>query len=212
MYKPFFTDTPEYLSIKQEAFDLFERVYQERKRGERPGDSLDMLLDTPPKEGLEPLSETELVKAVYLLSVAGIGNIANILVASVWLLKQHPEWLIKLEEELEQIALDNMVDGIGKFPVMKAIVSEVERYYLPAPVIQKITNTDVEILGNKVPEGESVLHLHGLSHYDPKYYDNPFEFNPGRWLEGSLRNLTSLAAVNIFVWGWVWPVYWLRCP
>ena len=76
-----------------------------------------------------------------------------------------------------------MLDGIGKFPIMKAIVSEVERYYLPAPVIQKITNTDVEILGNKVPRGESVPHLHGLSHYDPKYYDNPFEFNPGRWLE-----------------------------
>ena len=182
-----FHDTPEYLSIKQEAFDLFERVYQERKRGERPGDSLDMLLDTPPKEGFEPLSETELVKAVYLLSVAGIGNIANILVAAIWLLKQHPDWLGKLEEELEQIALDNMLDGIGKFPIMKAIVSEVERYYLPAPVIQKITNTDVEILGNKVPRGESVLHLHGLSHYDPKYYDNPFEFNPGRWLEGALE-------------------------
>ena len=180
-----FHNTKEYLAIKQHAFDLFERVFKERQSGQRPGDSLDMLMDNPPKEGLDPLSDQELTKAVYLLSVAGIGNIANILVAAVWLLNQHPEWLERLETELSEVPLDKMVEGIGQFRVMKAIVSEVERYYLPAPVIQKITTMEVDILGTKIPKNQSVLHVHGLSHYDPENYHDPFVFNPGRWLEGS---------------------------
>jgi pentalenene oxygenase len=76
-----------------------------------------------------------------------------------------------------------MIDGMAKFPMMKAVISEVERYYLPAPVIQKITTTNIDIVGTTIAEGQSVLHIHGLAHYDPTLYPDPFTFNPGRWLD-----------------------------
>lgn len=180
-----FHQSKEYLARKKEAFAMFERVVADRKAGLRPGDSLDLLIEQPIKENLAPLSHTELVKAVYLLSVAGVGNIANILVAAVWLLHQHPTWLDKLQHELRDSDLGNMVDGVVKFPIMKAVMAEVERYYQPAPVIQKITTEDVSILGHTIPKNQSVLHMHGLSHYDSAYYSDPLSFNPGRWLDGS---------------------------
>ncbi len=182
-----FHNTPDYLALKGEAFKLFRAVLSERRGGKRRDDSLDLLLERPVQDGLKPLNDTELTKAVYLLSIAGVGNIANILVAAVWLLDQHTAWQEKLAQEVADTPLIQMSTGLSRFPIMKAVVSEVERYYLPAPVIQKITYSDVEILGTRIPAGESVLHVHGLAHYDSDLYEDPFSFDPGRWLDGSLE-------------------------
>ena len=180
-----FHNTPDYLTIKREAFRIFREVLAERKRGQRRDDSLDLLMEQPAQDGVEPLNDSELIKAIYFLSVAGVGNISNILVAAVWLLDQHPEWRDKLQQELAKISLSEMRTGIGRFPILKAVISEVERYYLPAPAIHKITYRDIEFLGNQIPAGESVFHVHGLAHYESELYEDPFAFNPGRWLDGS---------------------------
>ena len=42
-------------------------------------------------------------------------------------------------------------------------------------------------MGQHIPAGESVLHIHGLAHFDADLYERPYEFNPGRWLTGSIK-------------------------
>ena len=59
--------------------------------------------------------------------------------------------------------------------------------YQPAPVIQKMAMNDVDFLGRRINAGESVLHIHGLAHFDSDLYDQPFLFDPGRWLQGSIK-------------------------
>jgi cytochrome P450 len=182
-----FHATEEYLSIKSAAYEMFEQVVAERQSGIRRHDSFDMMFDDPTALGFPPLDHAELVQAVYLLSIAGIGNVANQLSASLSLLVKHPQWLDKLRNELAQGDLFDMKAGMACFPIMKAVIAEVERYYQPAPVIQKMTMRDVNILGRRIPAGESVLHIHGLSHFDSDFYEQPFDFNPGRWLQGSIK-------------------------
>lgn len=182
-----FHATDEYIAIKSAAYTVFEQVVAERQSGTRRKDSFDMMFDRPAIPGFLPLEHGELVQAAYLLSVAGVGNIANQLSAAVWLLASHPEWLNRLRDELKDADMSTMKSGIASFPIMKAVISEMERCYQPAPAIQKITVNDVDILGQHIPAGESVLHIHGLSHFDSDLYERPYEFNPGRWLEGSLK-------------------------
>jgi cytochrome P450 len=182
-----FHATKEYLAIKSAAYDVFEQVVAERQSGVRRNDSFDMMFDQPVMPGFLPLDQDELVQAVYLLSVAGVGNIANQLSAAVWFLTSHPEWLDRLRHELDHTDVSLMKSGMVNFPILKAVISEMERYYQPAPAIQKITTNALEILGQHIPAGESVLHIHGLAHFDSDHYERPYEFNPGRWLEGSIK-------------------------
>jgi cytochrome P450 len=182
-----FHSTKEYLAIKSAAYAVFEQVVAERQSGTHRNDSFDIMFDQPDLPGFLPLEQAEWVQAVYLLSVAGVGNIANQLSAAVWLLVSHPEWLDRLRDELNNVEVSTMKSGMANFPILKAVISEMERYYQPAPAIQKITTNDLDILGQYIPAGESVLHIHGLAHFDSDLYERPYEFNPGRWLAGGIK-------------------------
>ncbi|MDA0978191.1 MAG: cytochrome P450, partial [Proteobacteria bacterium] len=179
---------PAYQQARRTAFAVFERVVAERLAGERPGDSLDLIMDKPPADGMAALSVEELERAAYLLLVAGVGNIANIVCAALWGLAAHPSWLARLQEELQGFDPEKLRQGMGVYPVLKAVIQEVERCYLPAPVIPKMTACDQVFLGVHIPGGVNVMQLHGLAHFEADRYEDPYVFNPGRWLSaGSER-------------------------
>ncbi|HSG90143.1 MAG TPA: cytochrome P450 [Pseudomonadales bacterium] len=172
-----------YVADKRASFELFERIVDARLAGARPGDSLDLVMDRAPPDGMAPLNREELVLATYLLLVAGVGNIANLVSPMLWALQTHPEWLTRLREELVDFRPDALGAGVRAFPVMRALISETERCFLPAAVLPKIAACDLELLGHRIPAGRRVLHLHGLAHFEAERYPDPFAFRPERWLE-----------------------------
>lgn len=175
---------PFYEAARRRAFDVFEGVARQRLAGVSQQDSLDLVLGRQRSAELAPLTEDELVSAAYLLSVAGVGNIANILCAALWAIGRHDSWKSRLRDELQDFQAEDLKQGMGAFPVLRAVISEVERCYLPAPVIPKMTAMPVNFMGFDIPGGADVLHLHGLAHFEPDRYPAPFEFNPQRWLDG----------------------------
>ncbi len=166
------------------AFEYFERVADERLSGRRRGDSLDLVME---KSVDDPLQREELTSVVYLLAVAGVGNIANILCAALWSLSSNQSsdqfWLSRLRAELEGFDPLSLQSGMGAYPVLKAVIQEVERCYLPAPVIPKMSAATQTFLGFDIPSGVDVLHLHGLAHFESDRYRDPLIFDPGRWLQ-----------------------------
>ena len=140
-------------------------------------------------EGLSPLSRDELVRAVYLLSVAGVGNIANILCAALWALGKHPDWIAKIRHELGDFHPASMRNrGLVSLPNLKAVISEVERCFLPAPVIPKMSAGPVNFMGFDIPGQAHILQLHGLAHFEHEQYAAPLQFNPARWLDKKTRS------------------------
>ncbi len=177
--------TPRYKTLRAEAFAIFEHTAKARLAGERNNDSVDLILDRKAPAGMAPFNEEEMVLAVYLLIVAGVGNIANIACALIWALTQNPLWIEKLREELASFNPAQLRAGMKNLPVVQAVISEAERCYLPAPVVPKMAGEDVNILGFDIPAGTHVLHLHGLAHFQEERYPSPGEFRPERWLDGS---------------------------
>ena len=118
-----------YVKAKQRAFDVFDRVIKERLSGVTQGDSLDLVSEKMRAEGDEPLSIEEMRSVTYLLALAGVGNIANILCAALWALMAHPDWLAKARSELVSFDPLSLKSGMSNLPVLKAVISEVERCY-----------------------------------------------------------------------------------
>jgi len=171
--------------LRATAFDFLHKTALERKSGPRVNDSLDLLLQRKPAPGTAPLSDSELTEAVYLLTVAGVGNIARVLCPLLWSISDTP-WLGKLREEVRGFE-PTLLTGMKNFPVMRAIISETERCFAPAPVVPKRTTKDINFLGVNVPSGTLIMHLHALSHFDENRYPDPLRFDPARWLSSDLE-------------------------
>ena len=174
---------PAYQQARKVSFEFFNQILNERKRGARQDDSLDIILARSANSEFTPLSDTEIIESIYLLSIAGVGNIAHFLCTMMWKVAG-TQWQTAVQQELAGVDLANL-DGMKALPVLKALINETERLYPPAPVIPKRTTRNIEFLGHQIPEGTLVLHLHTLSHYDAEAYESPFEFQPQRWLDGS---------------------------
>ena len=174
---------PAYQHARKTSFDFFNQILNERKRGARKDDSLDIILSRSETSDFTPLSDTEIIESIYLLSIAGVGNIAHFLCTMMWKVAG-THWQTAVRQELADVDLANL-DGMKAHPVLKALINETERLYPPAPVIPKRTTRNIEFLGHQIPEGTLVLHLHTLSHYEAETYNSPFEFQPQRWLDGS---------------------------
>lgn len=178
----------EYLALKADVFALFDGIVQSRLAGNTKEDTLQTLV-TPTKDtGFEPLNQAELRNAVYLLLVAGVGNIAILASGMLWQLSRLPEWQQRLKTELADFSPQQMSSGVKNFPVLQAFIHETERCYLPAPITPKTTTRDITLLGYDIPANTQVLQFIGLPHFDSNRYDNPMTFAPERWLDtGSQR-------------------------
>ncbi|XOV85582.1 MAG: cytochrome P450 [bacterium] len=174
---------PAYQKARDSAFAFFNQVLNARLRGHREDDSLDIILQRSAHSEFTPLSRTEIIESIYLLSIAGVGNIAHLLCTMLWKVAG-TRWQGEARRQLRNVDLARL-DGMKGLPLLKALINETERLFPPAPVIPKRTTQDIELLGQQIPRGSLVLHLHTLSHYDPATYPSPFEFQPQRWLEGS---------------------------
>lgn len=172
-----------YQSLKRAAFAYFDQVLQQRRSGERQDDSLQLLLEREPPEGLAALSETELQEAVYLLSVAGVGNIANLLCPLVYEM-QGTDWPDRLRAEIGDRPLSDPAT-LRSLKVASALQRETERLFAPAPIIPKRATVAMEVQGRRIAAGTLVMHLHTLWHYDPDHFEAPLEFRPERWLDGA---------------------------
>jgi cytochrome P450 len=178
-----------YQSLKKEAFSYFNGAVTEHQAGINSDDSLGLLIKRIPPEGFDELTESELAEAAYLLSVAGVGNIANMLCPALYAI-QGTEWIDRLRDEFFDFQPENLA-GMKAFPVTRAILSESERFFAPAPVIPKRTTQDLNFLGRIIPSGTLIMHLHTLSHFEESRYANPLEFNPQRWLDQDLEKANA---------------------
>lgn len=182
---------PSYLQLKDDAMSLFRALAEERLAGRVEDDSLQQLLNPSRPTGQTPLESAELPNLVYLLLVAGVGNIAILATCMMWALHKRPDWHALLAEELAGFTPAQMKTGLKQLPLLQATVAETERCFLPAPVVSKITSCDVDLLGYHIPADTPVLQLIGLAHFDDQQYSAPLEFQPERWLAPDVRRANA---------------------
>jgi cytochrome P450 len=73
--------------------------------------------------------------------------------------------------------------GMGAFPRLKATLMEMERMFPAAPILSRVVEIPFQFSGFELPRGTRVLHLQTLPHFLEEVYDEPYRFDPSRWID-----------------------------
>ncbi|WP_435177076.1 cytochrome P450 [Halorussus sp. AFM4] len=172
-----------YLRRANRALDHLEtQVYDilDERRGSDTdrGDLLAMLLDSD-----AAMDDEQLRDEMLTFLFAGHETTALAL-TYVWdLLSRNPEVEARLHGEIAEVVDDRpTVEDVFAFEYTEAVVKEALRLYPPAHEIRREPAEDVVIGGYSIPEGSLLVLPTWVLHRDERFWDDPGEFRPERWI------------------------------
>ena len=148
-------------------------IAQRRQSGEDRGDALSMLLASRDADTGHALSDEQVRDEVMTLFVAGHETTANALTWTWYLLAKNPHERERLHDELH---------ANPETPYLDAVLNEVLRLYPPAWILGRQPTRDVVADGWRFRKGSTVLMSQLVMHRSPRYFDDPEQFKPERWL------------------------------
>lgn len=171
--------------LLEESREIIGRIIEERKASTQSHDDLlDMLLATRYEDTGEPMSTRQLVDEISILFVAGHETTANALAFTSFLLARHPKVQQRVFEEVLEAVTASLdpLEQIKQLPYTRAVIDESMRLYPPAWITDR-ENLEDDTIGDYHIRKNTLV---GVSFYElhrnPKYWENPDDFVPERFL------------------------------
>ncbi len=171
---------------------IYGMIRRRREEGVGPdtdhGDLLSMLMrsqDTD--EGTGGMTDRQLRDECVTVLLAGNETTANGLAFALWLLARHPEAQQRLQAEASAI-LGNRSATAGDYaslPYAYACFAEAMRLYPPAWTLARTAAEDYSWRGLTVRRGSLLLTPQWVLHRDPRFFPEPEQFRPERFLPGA---------------------------
>lgn len=139
--------------------DFFRKTVAERRRN-KGNDLISLLIDIE-EEG-EVLTEEELYAQCIALLFAGHETTRNLIGNGMYTLLQNPEKTAELRENPEMI---------------RSAVEELLRYESPVQFTARVLKEDIEVCGQPIRKGWTVLCMLGAANRDPKQFKDPDELD-----------------------------------
>ena len=147
------------------------------------------------------MSDTQVRDEVMTIFIAGHETTANALTWTFYLLSQNPDIEKKLLVELLTVIDGNRtptVDDIPKLKFTEKVLRESMRLYPPVWLIGRSVDSDYTLGKYIVPAGSTIMMSQYVMHHDPRYYNEPEQFDPERW---SSEAKSSLPRFSYFPFG-----------
>nr|WP_199001770.1 cytochrome P450 [Flavobacterium sp. ASV13] len=174
-----------HLELAEENNQIIKEIIEERVASKKEiNDLLNMLLETRYEDTGEGMSVKQLVDEIKVLFIAGHETTANALTFTLYLLGTHPEIQQKIYNEIVEIESQttDIVEQLQKMTYTNAVLNESMRLYPPAWITDRHNVSDDTLAGYYIKK-ETLI---GVSFYElhrnPKYWQNPDEFIPERFL------------------------------
>lgn len=146
----------------------------------RPGrkDVLSMLLET----GME---DKKIMDELITLFAAGHETVASSLTWTWYLLSKNPEVEAKMFEELKAVLGDRPMTAkdVDNLPYTRMIFQESMRLYPPIWSLNHRVEIEHTFKGYKIPVGAFLGMSQYAVHHDPRWFPDPFKFDPLRWTQ-----------------------------
>jgi cytochrome P450 len=115
--------------------------------------------------------------------LAGHETTAQWLTWTWYLLSKNPGAEVRLHAELDAVLGGRPPSPADaqRLPYTEMVLSEALRMYPPAYVLGRRALQDHRMGGYLVPAGSIVLLSQWVMHHDPRWFPEPFRFDPGRW-------------------------------
>lgn len=162
---------------------IYELIDRRRRRDEPGEDLLYRLIEATDESG-EGMDDKQLRDEVITLFLAGQETTALTVTYAWHLLARHPEAAERLHAEIDEVVGDERpgVEHTRELPYTDAVIKEAMRLYPPVWGSARQATEPVEIGEYTVPEGAQVAMPQALVHRDERWFDEPDEFRPARWL------------------------------
>ncbi|MET3027064.1 cytochrome P450 [Flavobacterium sp. UW10123] len=181
----------EHLQLAKENDAIIRGIIDERVASQNEvNDLLNMLLETRYEDTGKGMSVEQLIDEIKILFIAGHETTANALTFTFQLLGSHLDVQQKVFEEILKVESesDNVVEQLQKMTYINAVLNESMRLYPPAWITDR-QNVEDDVLGKFNIKKDTLI---GVSFYElhrnPKYWDNPDQFNPDRFVGEQKKN------------------------
>ncbi len=174
---------------------IYKIIEQRRNSTADSGDLLSTLLKAQYEEG-GGMTNKQLRDETMSLFLAGHETTANVLTWALYLLSQNPSVEEKLLRELARVLPGRRIptaEDVPKLSYTTKVFTETLRLYPPIWRSGRIAINDYFVRGYLIPAGSLILFSHYMIQRDPRYYDNPEQFNPDRWTPEMEANLPDFA-------------------
>jgi len=163
-------------------------IQDRRSNGSYKGDDLlNALLETQKSEDPQQrYTDEDIVYEFVNFFAAGMESTGLLIGMAVYSLAKNPQYLEDLREERNKIyntETNVTPDIVQKMDFTHAVLKETLRLY--APVFQTIireAQSDHQLVDITIKKGEFVTDDFFALQFDEKYFPDPYEFNPRRWL------------------------------
>ncbi|KAL8494529.1 hypothetical protein ACS0TY_025368 [Phlomoides rotata] len=174
-------------ALKEKRDNFMQDLIDERRKmnGKKDKTLIDVLLSLQ-NDDPDSYSDEIIRGLMQVLLSAGTDTSVATMEWTMSLLLNNPECLIKAQAEIDTIGHSRMVDDtdLHHLPYLNAIINESFRMYPAGPLlVPHESSADCTVGGYRVPRGTMLLvNLWAIQH-DPKWWDEPWEFRPERFID-----------------------------
>jgi cytochrome P450 len=163
---------------------LARLVAERRASGADRDDLLSLLLYAQNTGGDEGgMTEAQVWDHMRTFFLTGYFTTANALTWTWYLLSQHPDVEAKLHAELDSVLMGRLpaADDLEHLQYTRMVFAEALRLYPPIWAMPRWALNDYEAGGCVVPARSLVVISQYVTHHDPRYFPDPFRFDPQRY-------------------------------
>jgi cytochrome P450 len=171
--------------LAEESREIIKKIIQERQSSRDVHDDfLQMLLDTKYEDTGESMTINQLIDEIAILFIAGHETTANALTFTLQLLGRHAEVQEKIVDEINHIEAQQfpLTEQLQNFNYINAVINESMRLYPPAWITDRVSIEDDTVAGYRIKKDTLIGISFYALHRNPKYWENPEDFNPERFL------------------------------
>jgi len=171
-------------AAQQTLDDVVYGMIAERRAAPGGDDLLSLLLEATDEE--DPggrMTDRQVRDEAMTLFLAGHETTANALTWAWYLLSQSPADAEAVAHEAAHVLGDRraQIADVAELAIARRTVAEPMRLYQPSWGMGRRVVRDVDIGGQPVPAGVSVMVSQWVIHHDPRWFPDPFGFQPSRW-------------------------------
>jgi cytochrome P450 len=176
---------------------VWKHIRERRASSENRGDMLSMLLAAVDEEGdSQGMTDAQARDETITLFNAGHENTAAGLAWVWYLVSSHPEVEAELVREVDEVlgGLPATVEDLTRLRYTESVIKESMRLYPPAWVLfTREALAEVELGGYRIPTGSNVILSPYVTHRDARFFENPEQFDPGRFAPGRAERIPPYA-------------------
>ncbi|KAI8612449.1 cytochrome P450 [Chytriomyces sp. MP71] len=185
-------DSPRVRKVQEYVNNLFGDIIMKKKqvldhtKDWKAKDVLDRLLGSS-ADGKPVFPENEMIGEILAFFFAGHETTANTLTFVFLELSRHPVIQKRLKQEIKSVLAklegNVTVENLSDFKYLDQVVREAQRLHTVVVNVGRSPIKTFEHNGFEFsPDMRVLCHFRGL-HHDPKFWNEPLNFNPDRWNE-----------------------------